>query len=311
MPPPARWRRWRASSRRLRARWPKVRDRASRRHRLLPRRPDELVRGQPRALSCSGSRATGGWSPMIESELAEAEERARTPAAAGAPLQGLQVVDARQLVARAPCRRQGRVDARRGQPALHRHLARRRGGRRAASTRRSTASAATWRTGSRSARLDLFADRTSTATMRANQLRLWFASFAYVLLCALRRIALAGTQFAGHLRHDPAEAPQDRRAGARLGPPRQARHGLVLPQPARIQDRARPARRGRALTNQTAHSPHSPRPRAAPRRRPPIRARNHAKRTAKAYRAISPSRSEPSKIGSRTPRSINRVRNAG
>ena len=43
---------------------------------------------------------------------------------------------------------------------------------------------------------DLFADRTSAATMRANQLRLWFASMAYVLLCALRRIALAHTQFA-------------------------------------------------------------------------------------------------------------------
>ncbi|MFN2638240.1 MAG: IS1380 family transposase [Gemmatimonadaceae bacterium] len=44
--------------------------------------------------------------------------------------------------------------------------------------------------------LDLFADRTSTATMRANQLRLWFASMAYVLLCAVRRIGLAHTQFA-------------------------------------------------------------------------------------------------------------------
>jgi hypothetical protein len=43
---------------------------------------------------------------------------------------------------------------------------------------------------------DLFADRTSAATMRANQLRLWFASFAYVLICALRRIGLAHTQFA-------------------------------------------------------------------------------------------------------------------
>jgi Transposase DDE domain group 1 len=43
--------------------------------------------------------------------------------------------------------------------------------------------------------LDLFADRTSAATMRANQLRLWFASMAYVLLCALRRIGLAHTQF--------------------------------------------------------------------------------------------------------------------
>ena len=43
--------------------------------------------------------------------------------------------------------------------------------------------------------LDLYADRTSTATMRANQLRLWFASMAYVLLCALRRIGLHHTRF--------------------------------------------------------------------------------------------------------------------
>ena len=44
--------------------------------------------------------------------------------------------------------------------------------------------------------LDLFADRTSTATLRANQLRLWFASMAYVLICALRRIGLSQTRFA-------------------------------------------------------------------------------------------------------------------
>ena len=44
--------------------------------------------------------------------------------------------------------------------------------------------------------LDLYADRTSTATMRGNQLRLWFASMAYVLLCALRRIGLDHTPFA-------------------------------------------------------------------------------------------------------------------
>ena len=37
---------------------------------------------------------------------------------------------------------------------------------------------------------------TSAHTMRANQLRLWFASMAYVLICALRRIGLARTQFA-------------------------------------------------------------------------------------------------------------------
>ncbi len=38
--------------------------------------------------------------------------------------------------------------------------------------------------------LDLFADRTSAQTMRANQLRLWFASFAYVLIDSLRRLGL-------------------------------------------------------------------------------------------------------------------------
>jgi hypothetical protein len=44
--------------------------------------------------------------------------------------------------------------------------------------------------------LDLYADRTSAATMRANQLRLWFASMAYGLVCALRRIGLAHTELA-------------------------------------------------------------------------------------------------------------------
>ena len=41
---------------------------------------------------------------------------------------------------------------------------------------------------------DLFADRTPTPTMRANQLRLWLSSLAYVLMCAVRRIGLAGTE---------------------------------------------------------------------------------------------------------------------
>ena len=44
--------------------------------------------------------------------------------------------------------------------------------------------------------MDMFADRTSANTMKANQLRLWLSSMAYVLLCALRRIGLAFTQFA-------------------------------------------------------------------------------------------------------------------
>jgi hypothetical protein len=44
--------------------------------------------------------------------------------------------------------------------------------------------------------IDLFADRTSTRTMAANQLRLWFASMAYVLVNSMRRLALQTTDFA-------------------------------------------------------------------------------------------------------------------
>jgi Transposase DDE domain group 1 len=44
--------------------------------------------------------------------------------------------------------------------------------------------------------MDLFADRTSTATMKANQLRLWLASMAYVLVESLRRHALQATALA-------------------------------------------------------------------------------------------------------------------
>jgi len=44
--------------------------------------------------------------------------------------------------------------------------------------------------------LYLFADRTSCATMRANQSRLWFSSVAYTLMLALRRLGLKGTELA-------------------------------------------------------------------------------------------------------------------
>jgi hypothetical protein len=44
--------------------------------------------------------------------------------------------------------------------------------------------------------LHLFADRTSARTMRANQIRLFFSSIAYVLMNALRRLGLGGTELA-------------------------------------------------------------------------------------------------------------------
>ena len=55
--------------------------------------------------------------------------------------------------------------------------------------------------------------------MRANQLRLWFASMAYVLLCALRRIGLAHTRLAvatcGSLRLEPLKIAAWVRIGVR------------------------------------------------------------------------------------------------
>jgi hypothetical protein len=64
---------------------------------------------------------------------------------------------------------------------------------------------------------DLFADRTSSATMRANQLRLWFASMSYVLLNPARP---------GHMRLDPPQASQDRRPGPHQRPTHPGRHDL-------------------------------------------------------------------------------------
>ena len=58
--------------------------------------------------------------------------------------------------------------------------------------------------------LNLFADRTSSHQMRANQLRLYFASFAYVLMHALRRLGLAGDgACARAVRDDSREGAQD------------------------------------------------------------------------------------------------------
>jgi len=62
---------------------------------------------------------------------------------------------------------------------------------------------------------NLFADRVSGETMRANQLRMYFSAMAYVLVCGLRRLGLKGTEMensaSGHDSHPLAE---DRRPGA-------------------------------------------------------------------------------------------------
>src|SRR4029077_5402885 len=106
----------------------------------------------------------------------------------GAPLQGLPVDDAWQLGPTASRRRQAEWTQGEANPRFV-----------VTSLKRSEAAArqlyediycarGNMENRIKECQLDLYADRTSAATLRANQLRLWFASMAYVLICALRRI---------------------------------------------------------------------------------------------------------------------------
>ena len=104
--------------------------------------------------------------------------------------------DPGQLELPAPRRRQGRIDAGQAQSPLRRHLARAQRDRARHLYEEIYCARGEMENRIKECQLDLFADRTSTATMQANQLRLWFASMAYVLICALRRIGLADTVFA-------------------------------------------------------------------------------------------------------------------
>ena len=82
--------------------------------------------------------------------------------------------------------------------------------------------------------LGLFADRTSTRKLAANQLRLYFSAFAYVMMETLRRVGLAGTKLAPGAELDPAgEIAEDRGTGPDS---RRARSGCRFP-------RATPMRR--------------------------------------------------------------------
>ena len=99
--------------------------------------------------------------------------------------------------------------------------------------------------------LGLFADRTSTATLRANQLRLYLSSFAYLLMHGLRRLGLAGTRWAkaqcGTIRTRILKLAAVVRISARRvwlafasGYPDQAAFAAVLAQLRRVPARAPP-----------------------------------------------------------------------
>ena len=100
--------------------------------------------------------------------------------------------------------------------------------------------------------LGLFADRISTATLRANQLRLYLSSFAYLLMHGLRRLGLAGTRWAraqcGTIRTRILKLAAVVRITARRvwlafasGYPDQATFAAVLAQLRRVPARAPPA----------------------------------------------------------------------
>ena len=164
-------------------RWPKP-DPAPRQLRLRPRGADGLVRGAARRLPLRpGPQPPAPRRDRHRSGLG----RGRTPGdgQAGAPVQGLLLCHPRQLEPAAGDR-QGRAPGQGRQPALHRHLAETQGDRCPDPMENRI----------KECQLDLWADRTSTATMAANQLRLWFSSLAYVLLEALRRIGLPHTELA-------------------------------------------------------------------------------------------------------------------
>ncbi len=65
---------------------------------------------------------------------------------------------------------------------------------RPSSTSGSIASAGERENRTKKCQIGLFADLTPTPTVRAYQLRLWLSLLAYVLLCAVRCIGLAGTK---------------------------------------------------------------------------------------------------------------------
>jgi hypothetical protein len=136
------------------------------------------------------------------------------------------VDDAEQLESPAPGRGEGGMDKRRGQSSLRRHLAHPCRVQGPLSLREGLLRPRRMENRIKECQLDLYADRTSTATMRANQLRLWFASMAYVLLCALRRIALHHTPFAKAT--CGSQAAQDRRPRARECPPHQGCDGVSV-----------------------------------------------------------------------------------
>ena len=186
----------------------------------------------------------------IKAELITGDAAEHPDRQAGAPLQGLHLVDAGQLEPRAPRHRQGRGHRRRGQSALRRHLAQ-----------------ATEVGGPASLREDLLRARRDGEPhqgMPARPVRRPHLGRDHAgqpappvvrldgLRAALRPAPhRAGTHAVrrGDLRHHPPQAAEDRRPGAGQRAADQDRHGVGLPLAGRVRPRPRPTgQRRRDLT---------------------------------------------------------------
>src|SRR6476661_8213892 len=152
------------------------------RQRLLQRRADGMVRGEPRRLRVwPGAQSPPGGSTGRSACRGEAS--LCRLGAAGACVPRLLVLHDRQLEPHAPGYRQGRAHAGGLQSSLHRYILKRT---RSTNDARFLYEQLYCARGEAENRIgeqfELFADRASSATMQANQLRMSFSAMAYVLV---------------------------------------------------------------------------------------------------------------------------------
>jgi len=97
---------------------------------------------------------------------------------------------------------------------------------------------------------ELFADRASSATIAANQLRMWFSAFAYSARYRASRRPAQNLLRRRRRRDHPPETAQARRSRAHQRAPRPLRHRHKLPRQGRVRLRLRqpPARLQLRLT---------------------------------------------------------------
>jgi Transposase DDE domain group 1 len=155
-----------------------------------------LVRDESRRLRVwPGAQFPAGGSARHAARAGQGAVRALGQAGAGVPR--LLVLHAQQLEPDTACRRQRRADAGRANPRfVVTSLKRTPAGYDARALYEDLYCARGEAENRIGEQFELFADRASSATMAAKQLRMWFSAMAYGLVDTLRRVGLRHTQFA-------------------------------------------------------------------------------------------------------------------